>query len=68
MEGKKDLLKEIAKEVDTLDDMLTALVELLDEKGVLTQTEWEGKIRQKVTESEESQSYREIQFSEEGDE
>jgi len=50
MEGKKDLLKEIAKEVDTLDDMLTALVELLDEKGVLTQTEWEGKIRQKVTE------------------
>jgi len=64
MEGKKDLLNEIAKEVDTLDNMLTALVELLDEKGVLTQTEWEGKIRQKVTERGKMKNYRDIQFGE----
>mgnify|MGYP007109718390 CR=1 FL=1 len=43
----KDLLREIAEEVDVFDDMLTALVELLEEKGVLTQEEWEEKIKKK---------------------
>ena len=41
----KDLLREIAEEVDVFDDMLTALVELLEEKGFLTQEEWEEKIK-----------------------
>jgi len=36
---KKSLLREIADEIDTLDDMLTALVELLEERGVLEQEE-----------------------------
>lgn len=34
---EKNLLREIAEEVDTFDDMLTSLVELLEEKGILTQ-------------------------------
>jgi len=37
MEKKsEDLLRDIAEEVDVFDDMLSALVELLEEKGVLT--------------------------------
>ena len=44
----KELLREIAEEVDVFDDMLSALVELLEEKGVLTQEEWEEKIKIKI--------------------
>ena len=31
------------EEIELLDDMLSALVELLEEKGVLKYEEWEGK-------------------------
>jgi len=34
-----------------LDDILSTLVELLEEKGVLTQEDWEEKIRTKIEES-----------------
>lgn len=64
MGEKKDLLKELAKELDAFDDMLTALVELLEEKGILTQDEWEKRIRDKVAEKEQAKSYRDIQFEE----
>lgn len=40
--------RELAEEVDLLDTMLSSLVELLDEKGVLTQEEWEKRIKGKV--------------------
>jgi hypothetical protein len=33
-----------------LDDILSTLVELLEEKAVLTQEEWEEKIRTKIEE------------------
>lgn len=42
--------------------MLTSLVEVLEEKGILTQEEWENKIKAKVVERTKSKSYREIQF------
>jgi ElaB/YqjD/DUF883 family membrane-anchored ribosome-binding protein len=45
---KKDSVKEIAQEIDVLDHMLSALVEVLEEKGVLTQEEWEQKIKAKI--------------------
>ena len=35
-----------------LDDMLSALVELLEEKGILEYEEWERKIKEKIKESE----------------
>ena len=57
----KDIRK-IAEEVDTFDDMLAALVEVLEEKGVLTQSEWEAKIREKIEKKKNLRSYREIQF------
>ena len=45
---KQDSVKELADEIDVLDHMLTALVETLEEKGVLTQEEWEQKIKAKI--------------------
>ena len=65
---KKDLIKELAQELDVFDSMLSALVEILEEKGVLTQEEWENKIRSKIHKTDTSVlSYREIQTSDEGD-
>lgn len=40
--------REIAEEVDLLDTMLSSLVELLEEKGFITQQEYEQRIKQKV--------------------
>jgi len=45
---KKDEIKELAQEIDVLDHMLAALVEVLEEKGILTQEEWEKKIKAKI--------------------
>ena len=45
---KKDLVREIAEEMDALDTMLSSLVELLEEKGFLTRKEWEEKIESKI--------------------
>jgi hypothetical protein len=41
--------RELSEEVDLLDTMLSSLVELLEEKGVLTQAEWENRIKKRVT-------------------
>jgi hypothetical protein len=41
--------RELAEEVDLLDTMLSSLVELLEERGVLTQEEWEKRIKKRVT-------------------
>ncbi len=44
-------LKDIESDkIDILDKMLTSLVEVLEEKGVLTQEEWEKKIKEKIDE------------------
>ena len=40
--------KELAEEVDLLDTMLSSLVELLEEKGIVTQQEWEKRIKERV--------------------
>jgi len=62
---KKNLTKELAEELDAFDNMLSALVELLEEKGVLTQEELEDKIRDKIRKAKGLRKYREIQFSSE---
>jgi DNA-binding MarR family transcriptional regulator len=56
---KRDSVKELADEIDVLDHMLTALVETLEEKGVLTQEEWEQKIKAKI--DKVSTSYRDLE-------
>ena len=38
---KKDRVKELALELDMVDHMIAALVDILERKGVLTSEEWE---------------------------
>lgn len=44
--------KELKEDIELLDAMFSALVELLEEKGVLKYEEWERKIKEKIKESE----------------
>jgi hypothetical protein len=43
--------------------MLSFLVKLLEEKGILTQEEWERKIEMKSLKAAGVKSYRAVQFS-----
>ena len=58
----RDLVKDLANEIDVFDDMLTSLVEVLEAKGILTQEEWESKIKSKIERRSKSRSYRDLQF------
>jgi len=40
--------REVTEEIDLLDDMLSSLVDLLIEKGVITEEEYEKRIKEKV--------------------
>jgi hypothetical protein len=40
--------KELEEEVELLSTMLESLVQLLEKKGILTQTEWEREVKEKV--------------------
>jgi hypothetical protein len=42
-------VKELEEEIELLSTMLESLVQLLEEKGVLTQAEWEKTIKKHVT-------------------
>jgi len=61
----RDLIRDLANEIDVFDDMLASLVAVLEEKRILTQEEWENKIKSKIEKRSKSASYRDIQFSEE---
>jgi DNA-binding HxlR family transcriptional regulator len=59
---KKDEIGELKQEIDILDHMLDALVEALEEKGVITTEEWEKKIKAKIERSAKTQqSFRELE-------
>ena len=45
---KKKLEREVTEEIDLLDDMLSSLVDLLIEKGIISEEEYERKVKQKV--------------------
>jgi DNA-binding HxlR family transcriptional regulator len=49
MSKSKKVKRELSEEVDLLDTMLTSLVELLEEKGIITQEEWEKYIKERVS-------------------
>jgi len=55
-------MHDLANELDVLDDMITSLVEVLEEKGFLTQEEWENKIKAKIEKRSKSTTLRDIQF------
>jgi hypothetical protein len=48
MKKGKNKTREVEEEIDLIDDMLTSLVELLEEKGFITQEEWEKKIEHRI--------------------
>ena len=48
MAKNKGVKRDLAEEIDLLDTMLSSLVELLEEKGVVTQEEWEKRIKERV--------------------
>lgn len=48
MKKPKKTKQELAEEVELLDTMLSSLVELLEEKGILTQEEWEKQIKKRI--------------------
>ncbi len=43
----------MTKDVEILDDMLTALVDLLVEKGIITQEEYDTKVKQRLDETKD---------------
>jgi len=45
---KVKIRRETDEEIDLLDTMLSSLVELLEEKGIITQEEYEKRIKEKV--------------------
>ncbi len=59
---KKVEVAELKQEIDVLDHMLDALVETLEEKGVMTTEEWEKKIKAKIEHTAKTQqSYRDLE-------
>lgn len=42
-------IDDLREEVSMLDNMLSSLVDVLEEKGLLTHEEWERKIKQKLS-------------------
>jgi predicted DNA-binding transcriptional regulator len=59
---KRDRIKELALELDILDHMIAALVDVLERKGVLTSEEWEKEVKAKVENAAKTtQSFREIE-------
>jgi len=60
---KKDAVKELALEIDILDHMVAALVDVLEKKGILTSEEWEKEIKAKIdTAAKTTKSFREIEL------
>ena len=45
---KSKVKREPSEEIDLLDDMLSSLVDLLIEKGVITEEEYEKRVKQRV--------------------
>jgi hypothetical protein len=62
MSKKKNLTRELAEELDSLDMMLSSLVEVLEKKGILTENEWEKQIKINIEKSAGKTKYRDIQF------
>lgn len=45
---KAKLKRDTNEEIDLLDTMVSSLVEILEEKGILTQAEWEKRIKERT--------------------
>jgi len=45
--------RELENEISILNKMITSLAEILEEKGIMTNEEWEQRIREKIEESKD---------------
>lgn len=45
---KAKVKREATEEIDLLDDMLSSLVDLLIEKGIISEEEYESRVKRKV--------------------
>lgn len=52
---------ELSKEMSIMDKMLSALLELLDEKGLVLEEEFESRMKEKIEESVGLEPYRNLQ-------
>ncbi len=53
--------KDIEGELYVVDKMITSLVEILEEKGILTYDEWEARIRKKTEEAKGLTKFEELE-------
>ena len=60
MTRSKSSRRELEEEIDLLDDMLTSLAQVLEDKGIITQEEWEKKIKRRIK-GKPSASIRDLQ-------
>jgi DNA-binding MarR family transcriptional regulator len=49
--AKPASINQIAGELDIHDSMITSLAEVLEQKGLITQAEWENKVKKKISPS-----------------
>jgi DNA-binding MarR family transcriptional regulator len=45
---KSKIKRELAEEIDLLDSMISSLVDLLEQKGILTRDEWEKYLKEQI--------------------
>ena len=50
MTSKQDRAKALEEQLEILDAMMVSLVELLESKGVVTQEEWDSRVRTRLAE------------------
>lgn len=55
------MTKDLEGELYHLDKMITSLVEILEEKGILTYEEWEARIRKKIEEAKDLTKFEEVE-------
>lgn len=53
--------KDVEGELYHLEKMITSLVEILEEKGILTYDEWEARIRKKIEKAKRLTKFEELQ-------
>jgi hypothetical protein len=59
---KKDPVKELALELDIIDHMIAALVDVLEKKGIMTSEEWEKEVKSKIeVAAKTTLSFREVE-------
>ena len=60
MGKSKTMSKKLTGNLEVLDEMLTALVELLEEKGIITWDEWEERIKRRTVDRIEQEIYEKV--------